>query len=1155
MFCSLVPPAVQFTLVAEPTRRLAYPGVGGQVDHLTPGLVGSTTLLTCSMATSMATGDVDASPRGSMTQGDAESLSGRGGEDTSRGGGWTAEEWQAWYEARWWDGSATTGSQAGRQPEISWSDRHHSQKDLRTSTTAGSDPWGAWRDSWTNYRADGPGEERGGGADKIVVPEFSAEDDREGGKARGYLRKVEAWRRVTRIKPHKQALVLYNSLTGRAWRDAEELDMADLDCDSGVDHFIAWVTNRYLDKEVIKAGRYMSEFFKQFKRQAGQEIRDYNTEFDRHLGKLKEIGCALPGPCMAWWYVDKLRLDNASELNLLASVGNVYDLGRLQEAAVIQDRMNRRMWEHGKRTDYKEKKHGGHQAYLTGINEDSADEDLEDIENALDEEDLEPEEGDEQAQEAFVAFQNAKAKYNSIVKARGTSGPQSKEERLRIAKARSYCSACHQKGHWHKDPECPKNRDKGTAPHTTHVVFYTGGPTEAKLDAIVDCACSRTLAGIKWLKDYVKCARRHGVPYFVIQQNEVFKFGGPRLFPSTRAVVCWFCLKGKWWLLKVSAVSVDVPLLISRTALASLGTNYDIRENTADFLALELRQVELGFTSTGHPSLDVVSFAGAAPEYPEKIDWSLTEVFVNPIKTIGETDSNQCGEVYMASSLNRGWHRLFYPKIEEHLEELMVSEHFSGETFLNWWHQQHDMDRDFWIEREDVLVRIHVTPRRTFFDPRTWKTKDDVLKNQLLHELGDSRETTCVPCSRGVPVLNIQHIWRDEHGPRADSLWIGRSLFKRQVRQQFDPSSSPPSDEHCAYFTMEDEQGTVDPGFGGTTGGGPQGMDSSRTTCNVVGGTRTPRPDEAQAVGDFAPSPGPVEGEVSGGRPTSSREANSGSIDEDVEGQHPADGRGDGSLRQVQGLQIWRGARRLLGLGRGGSEGQCEPQPRLGEVGEVVATSKECNPWSWIVPWRPGGERGGATTASEEHPKEGTKVSEDEAVGQGGSGDIYGMVRGRGEHGGADQGSGSKAGSDEVHPRAGEEDGGKQEGDEHSQEGSTGIPGKSRSQLKKEYWERVGMLQKWKKELRRASKPEVRRASGPEEEGEIDGGYTREVYFTEDGSHCTVDYDDELEEIGDACFPKVNLKYPSDYEAVRNLPSKRMKRTSKKRVRGMARCW
>lgn len=59
--------------------------------------------------------------------------------------------------------------------------------------------------------------------------------------------------------------------------------------------------------------------------------------------------------------------------------------------------------------------------------------------------------------------------------------------------------------------------------------------------------------------------------------------------------------------------------------------------------------------------------------------------------------------------------------------------------------------------------------------------------------------------------------------------------------------------------------------------------------------------------------------------------------------------------------------------------------------------------------------------------------------------------------------------------------------------------------------------------------------------------------MAEDGYNCTVDYDDELEETEDTCFLKVNLKYPNDYEAVKNLPSKRMKRSSKKRVRGMAR--
>ena len=35
-------------------------------------------------------------------------------------------------------------------------------------------------------------------------------------------------------------------------------------------------------------------------------------------------------------------------------------------------------------------------------------------------------------------------------------------------------------------------------------------------------------------------------------------------------------------------------------------------------------------------------------------------------------------------------------------------------------------------------------------------------------------------------------------------------------------------------------------------------------------------------------------------------------------------------------------------------------------------------------------------------------------------------------------------------------------------------------------------------------------------------------------------------------LPKVNLNYPSDYDLVRNLPAKRMKRASRKRVTGWA---
>lgn len=156
----------------------------------------------------------------------------------------------------------------------------------------------------------------------------------------------------------------YNNLTGRAWRDAEELDPSLLDSEQGVEVFVDWVKPRYMDREVTKVGRYMSDFFKVLKRTAQQDIREFNQEFDRQVSRLKEVGCTLPDTCLAWWYVDKMRMDNASELNLLASVGNSDSLIKLQDEAIIQDRMNRRMWERRpdgdrrseeKRTDDKKK--------------------------------------------------------------------------------------------------------------------------------------------------------------------------------------------------------------------------------------------------------------------------------------------------------------------------------------------------------------------------------------------------------------------------------------------------------------------------------------------------------------------------------------------------------------------------------------------------------------------------------------------------------------------------------------------------------------------------------------------------------------------------------------------------------------------------------
>lgn len=263
--------------------------------------------------------------------------SSRDGEDThvdastagASGEQWTEEEWQAWRAWRGWyppPAPTPSGSYASNQASkaiIEW------------------DPWAAA----SSTRRASHDDDRIGGSDKISVPEFTGEEDKDGLVTRGYLRKVAAWKRMTRLKPTKQALALYNNLSGRAWRDAEEIDLALLDDESGVDYFTKWIADKYLDKEVVKVGKCMLEFFRVLKKQTSQDIREFNQEYDRQVSRLKEIGCNLPDICLAWLYLDKLRLDNNSELNLLSSTGNRYNLEKLQEAAIIQDRMNRRLWE------------------------------------------------------------------------------------------------------------------------------------------------------------------------------------------------------------------------------------------------------------------------------------------------------------------------------------------------------------------------------------------------------------------------------------------------------------------------------------------------------------------------------------------------------------------------------------------------------------------------------------------------------------------------------------------------------------------------------------------------------------------------------------------------------------------------------------------
>ncbi|CAE7495614.1 unnamed protein product, partial [Symbiodinium pilosum] len=382
----------------------------------------------------------------------------------------------------------------------------------------------------------------------MAVPSFNAESsgDELGASARSYLRQVDAWTKVTRLPEEQRALVLYQHLQGRAWIEAEELDVETLASTQGMTVFRRWVQERYQEIEVSKIAEALTQFFKRLKRQPGQTVREFNSAFDRAHTRLLEIECRLPEVAKAWAYLNALRVFHT---------------------------------------------------------------DLEDIdEDGFDfEEDGIPEELAAELHEAYVAYENVRAKIKDASRGKTIETdkglPGTSAERLALAKSRSFCAGCKRRGHWHRDPECllnqgqksalennasqggPKDLGNPSGPsgrgareaYVVHVAYELGDANVNEgLLAITDCACSKTVAGQPWLEAYLVAARQAGLDPQLEPCEEEFRFGASRVFKATYGATIYLDVAGKHIAVRASIVNGEVPLLLSRKVLANLGMIYDI---------------------------------------------------------------------------------------------------------------------------------------------------------------------------------------------------------------------------------------------------------------------------------------------------------------------------------------------------------------------------------------------------------------------------------------------------------------------------------------------------------------------------------------------------------------------------------------------------
>ena len=677
-----------------------------------------------------------------------------------------------------WTDSYGGGSDSGLRSEgwqsyTGWQQDHTSQLG-----------WGVWQSFEDQGKGPRPSE-------RLTVPTFTAEDSEDlGNSARSYLRQIEVWKRITRLPPSQLGLVLYQHLGGKAWIAAEELSVARLSTNEGLAYFTSWISARFLDLEVARIGRAFSDFFRKLRRRPGQTVREYNSEYDRLHGRLREVGCSLPEECAAWLYIDRLQLDESQELNLLASVGNRYNLHHLQHAAVLHDRGQRKPWEGNgarpRRTNF---------AHMTDHTAETDEEDPFDGEDAV----------PEDVAEAFMTYQSAKERYRNQQRSRGTTGggnggdkapkgdghsedrkpsehrDADRETKLKAMKARSFCGGCGRKGHWHKDDVCPLNRggDNAKGEASANVAMTTVLPADvfalkhvpSSLLGVADTACARTVAGTQWLQSYSNLLAEIGTRPVLQKECEAYRFGTGKVHYSSFYVVVTFRLGGYNIQVRTSIITGDIPLLLSKTVLGKLGMIYDVENGKADFRAINLKDYVLTTTTSGHPAIPIVPVSLPADK--------MSDLQIEDLRLqTAEQYMSVCAVAHQGPQVPK-YFGIFYEKKLDPSTRIMLSEdRLQRDVFVAWW-EKANFDRDFWVETPNTWVRVHMVPRRALFNPSTWRTGSTVQRDMLTASIGNVRSTEGVCCKSGSWLEDVIDQW--EFGqvvqPSHPLLWVGRTVF------------------------------------------------------------------------------------------------------------------------------------------------------------------------------------------------------------------------------------------------------------------------------------------------------------------------------------------------------------------------------------------
>ena len=427
-----------------------------------------------------------------------------------------------------------------------------------------------------------------------------------------WVDEVRAWEALTDLDKKKRGIAIALSLPeeGKASiRDKvfNQLTVAELNDDEGVNKLITFMDKIFKKDELSEAYEAYTEFDR-FRRTKASSMEDYVTEFEKLYNRTKKYKMDLPPPVLAFKLLEYSELEMKDRQLVLTGVdyakattlfeqmssslkkffgqqaasgkdSDVPDI-KVESACVTSEDVNYMRNRSGKNISYRGNR-GGYRGRDTGNRGRG---------------NFAYNRGPPVWERGYGTNTSSRPVSSNVTsKPLNPEGPDGQPLR---------CLSCDSVRHLVK--QCPHSYENMSKGNVEKACLFTGNKPQETLilmsesanSAVLDSACTSTVAGQAWMDCYIDSLDTHIKAKIKEQPSEtMFKFGGGTVLQSTKKVTFPCVIAGTECEIQTDVVSSEIPLLLSKDSMKKAKVKLDLENDCASIFG---KDVQLQCTSSGH---------------------------------------------------------------------------------------------------------------------------------------------------------------------------------------------------------------------------------------------------------------------------------------------------------------------------------------------------------------------------------------------------------------------------------------------------------------------------------------------------------------------------------------------------------------------------